>query len=181
MRIWELNTLEVDFTSYYLPESDKKDFFIEMMADINDESKHVDKWTPLVLLKKEQRIDPDFFDLYDTGALITTEKGSALFEAFCNLENFQLLPFINDEQKFFLFHLIKATDCLDKDNSVFELHENGIIADYESLTFNYDAIKDPVFKIPELPYTLFVTGDFKHYYDELELKGIDFDEEYMVI
>ena len=92
-----------------------------------------------------------------------------------------MLPFINDEKEYFLLHLFKTTNCLNKESSVFELHENGIIADYESLVFDYDAIKTPIFRIPELPYTLFVTGDFKHYYDELGLKGIDFDEDYIVI
>lgn len=174
--------MEIGFSSYYLPESGREEYFVGLMNDINDEHKPVEKWEPLVLLKKEQRIDSDFFDIYDAGAVVTSKQGAAIFEAFCAPNDFQLLPFLNDERELFLFHLITPTDCLDKERSVFNSLDNGIITDYEGLSFNYEALKNkPVFKIPELPYTLFVTGDFKYYYDELELKGLDFGEEYFVV
>jgi hypothetical protein len=39
MRIWEVSTQEIGFSSYYLPESEKKESFVELMNNINDENK----------------------------------------------------------------------------------------------------------------------------------------------
>jgi len=182
MKVWELSTLEIGYSPYHLPEEDKVESFIQLMDKINDEAKRVDEeWEPLILLKSEQCIDPDFFDLLDTGALIVSKQGCVLFQMFFNESEVELLPFLNDENEFFLIHLIKSVDCLDKENSIFEALDNGIISDYDSLAFDYDKIKkEPVFRIPELPYTIFVTSDFKYHYDELGLKGIDFDDENLV-
>jgi len=182
MKVWELSTLEIGYTSYYLPEEGKADRFIEWANMLADENKAVaEQWEPLVLLKSEQCIDPDFFDIYDCGVLIVTKKAAMMLQSFFKEGEFELLPFISDEDELFLFHLLKFTDCLDKEDSVFELFDNGTISEYEFLAFDYDkVINTPIFKIPELPYSMFVTHVFKYFYDELDLKGIDFDEENII-
>ncbi|GHV71915.1 hypothetical protein FACS189420_8380 [Bacteroidia bacterium] len=183
MKIWELSTLEIGYTSYYLPEEGKADSFIELANTLGDENKTVsEKWEQLVLLKSEQRIDPDFFDIYDCGVLIVSKKASLMLKSFFKEDEIELLPFLNDEDEFFLFRLLKFTDCLDKESSIFEIFDSGQISDYEFLAFDYDKIisSTPIFKIPELPYTIFVTHAFKYFYDELGLKGIDFDDDSVI-
>ncbi|GHT15407.1 hypothetical protein FACS189426_22970 [Bacteroidia bacterium] len=134
MKIWELSTLEIGYTSYYLPEEGKADSFIELANTLGDENKTVsEKWEQLVLLKSEQRIDPDFFDIYDCGVLIVSKKASLMLKSFFKEDEIELLPFLNDEDEFFLFRLLKFTDCLDKESSIFEIFDSGQISDYEFL------------------------------------------------
>lgn len=179
MKIWELNTLEIGLTTFYLPEKGAVERFTDWVEKASDATQSIaGQWESFVLLKEEQRIDPDFFDLYDTGSLIVSLDAAATLKLSLPEDDYELLPLVNDEEKYFLFNLLKFTDCLNKEESIYESFENGIIASYETLIFDSEKIRDiPVFKIPELPYTLFVTHVFEYLCDIQELKGLDFSED----
>ncbi|MDR2916367.1 MAG: hypothetical protein LBV74_16325 [Tannerella sp.] len=180
MKVWELNTTDLHFSPFILPEDGKKDFFIQFMEDINDDLTPRKKmWKPLVILKSEQRIDSDFIDLYDTGAIIVNSKGKDLLTSLSLLDedSYELLPFLNDEDEYYLFNLLRFTDALDKDISVYEEFMPGKISNIELLAFDYNKIAHvPVFKVPELPYSIFITQTFRTYYDEMNLKGLNFED-----
>lgn len=182
MQIWELNTLDVGLTTFYLPEKDKIESFNHLVNLAIDSSQSIaEKWEPLVLLKEEQKIDSDFFDLYDTGVLVVSLDAAATLKLSIPEVDYELLPFMNDENKYFLFNLLKSTDCLNKKESIYECFDNGIISTFETLIFDCEKIKDiPVFKIPELPYTLFVTNVFEYLCDFQNLIGIDFSEDEII-
>lgn len=182
MRIWELNTISTGYTPFYLPNENEIEIFATRLEEISDENKSIlNDWEPLVLLKEEQQIDPDFFDLYDTGSLIVSLEGAATIMLSLPEEDYELLPFLNDEKKYFLFNLIRSTDCLDKNNSIYNSFENGVISDYDGLMFDYDKmIEKPIFKIPELPYTLFVTHVFEYLCNMENLKGINFSDDNLI-
>lgn len=182
MNIWELSLSSIDFTTFRLPEAERVDQFSEFVDQMGDTSQPLkNKWKPFVLLKDEQRIDPDFFDLYDLGCVVVSSIVSKMIYSTMDENDYEMLPFISENDEYYLFNCLKTIDCLIKEESVVDSLESGVIADYTALTFDCEKInKVPCFKIPELPYTLFITTAFKFLYDELELKGIDFEEENLV-
>ena len=182
MKVWELNITDIDCTSFYLPEESKIERFQESIENMQHNEFLREDWVELVLLKSEQKNDPDFFDLLDLGiAIVNSKVQKILDDIFPDKSDYELFPFLNDEDSYYLFKLNKFTDCLQKEESIFDALPSGQILTYESLVFNNEMIeKKPIFKIPELPYTSFVTHAFKYYYDEARLKGIDFDDENVV-
>ena len=132
-------------------------------------------------MKEEQRVDPDFFDLYDTGSLVVSLDAAAILMLSLDDEDYELLPFLNDEKQYFLFNLLKSTDCLNKEESIYEVFDNGIISEYETLIFNSEKIKNtPIFKIPELPDIIFMTNALKYLSDFEGLKGLNFSEDEII-
>lgn len=182
MKIWELAISDIDSTSFRIPENEKVDGFKKIIDAIGDSSQFFkDKWQPLVLLKDEQKIDPDFFNLYDLDCLILSSIAKKLIYSTMDECDYEMLPFISDENEYFLFNCLKTIDCLNKEESIVEKLEDGTIVDYELLMFDDEKLKGiPVFRIPEIPYKIFITTTFKFLYDELDLKGIDFDSENIV-
>jgi len=179
MKVWALNTSDIDFSSFYLPEEGEKDYFVSLLDDIDDNNSSLrESWESLILLKQKQEIDPDFLDIYDSGAIIVNSKGKSLLNTLLMEGSFELLPFLNDEDEYYLFNLFTWNiNGLNKKRSHFNLFPNGTISAYDVLFFNYMEIaKTPVFKIPELPYTLFCTYEFEQAYEEMGLKGINFED-----
>ncbi len=176
MKVWELNITDIDYTSFYLPEDNKTEELQAVIEKIHSNEFSCKDWKPPVLLKQEQRIDPDFFDLSDLGVTIISSKVKEVLEAiFSDNTDYELLPFICEEDTCYLFRLKKTIDCLEKEESFFDALPSGQILSYENLVFNTEKIDGvPIFKIPELPFTLFTTHAFKYFYDKAGLKGIDF-------
>ena len=182
MKIWELSLEEIGLTSFYLPEDGAQKGFEALMDNLYEDNKPIiEKWEPFVLLKEEQKVDPDFFDLYDTGSLIVSLDAAAVLALSMPDNDYEMLPFMNDEDTYVLINHLKYTDCLNKKDSVYETFDNGLISDYKTLLFDSEmAFETPFFRIPELPYTIFVTHIFKYFYDTQGLKGLIFDDDNLV-
>lgn len=182
MKVWELSASEIGFSSFCFPEKNKVEQWIQYMDKAIEGSQDFSKkWEPLVLLKDQQRIDPDFLDFFDSDGIIVSEDAAATILMIAPQDDFMLLPFLNDEKQYFLFYLKKTTDCLNKETSEYNTFDNGLISDYQSISFKSDIIRDiPIFKIPELPYKIFVTNIFQYFYGITDLKGLNFDDDNII-
>lgn len=182
MRVWELQITEIDHSPFYIPEEKELQIFKEKLDDIIEGNESIiDDWKPLLILKGEQKIDPDFFDLYDSGVQVLSVDAAAAIMLCLPEDTYELLDMVSDENKYFLLNIIKPTNCLDKENSSFNSFPDGMISDYEHLAFHYDkVINVPIFRIPELPYTLFVTHVFEYIYNMENLKGLNFSDHNLV-
>jgi len=178
MKIWELTTSEIGLTSFYLPESGAEENYINFIDDNYYKNKSLtNQWGHFLLKKEEQRVDPDFFDLYDTGSFVVSVDAAALIMLAISEQDFELLPFQSEDKDYLLFNLYNPSDFLIKEKSLYKTFANGIISNYDRLVFDSERVlKTPLFKISELPYTVFVTNVFEHFYNKQNLKGLDFNE-----
>ena len=95
--------------------------------------------------------------------------------------DYELLPFLNDERPLFAFNLLKVWDVLEKDRFGYSGLPNGQIMDYEELYFSCDRLADVnIFKVPELPYSLFITSRFFSRYGRLGLEGLGISDDEVV-
>lgn len=182
MKIWELSISDIDFTKFRLTEESEIAKLKKTVDDIIDLTQSViNLWEPLILLKDEQKIDPDFFDLYDLGCVIVNSRVKKIISSIMENDEYEMLPLLNDEDEYFLFNCLKIVDCLRKEESVYDELNSDLIVDYEYLVFNDEQLVGvPIFKIPQLPHKVFITTNFRFLYDEFDLKGIDFDDENLV-
>ena len=183
MNLWELSISGVNYSSFFLPEKDGNNHFTQFVNEFDNKEQHKDKkWEPLVLLKQEQRIDPDFFDLYDSGSILVSSKGKSLLEIFLNKGSYEFFSFLNDEDDFFLFNLKKEiNDCLIKEKSIFTTLPTRQITEFEYLFFDPKIVeREVIFRVPELPYSIFVSDEFEYEYNSLGLKGLNFDRSNLI-
>ena len=93
-------------------------------------------------------------------------------------DKIELLPIETDAGWYYAVNVLNYVDCLDKEKSVYEATENNIIVDYSILEFNEDKLRDhAIFKIPQLPYCIFISDDIQDQCEENYLRGLAFDTE----
>jgi hypothetical protein len=87
-----------------------------------------------------------------------------------------LLPFETDAGRYYVLNVLNFIDCLDKEASKFSATRDGTIVSYSLLEFNEDMIgANIIFKIPQKPYTTFVTDEFQDICENEHLRGLMFD------
>lgn len=180
MIVWKLQT-GIDYTNFYFPLEEEKEFFTEFVENYFDESKSAqDIWKPLILLKGEPKKATHFFEVNGSGVIAMGSYGNLIFENGLG-ENVELLPLETDGGPFNVLNIIGYLDCLDKEKSKYTLEDNGLISDYHYLRFKKELLEGIyLFKIPELPYTTFVTRNFEKIYSNHVGKGLDLGNENII-
>lgn len=178
MKVWDFSISDVDCSPYYFPEQKEEELFCDLADKYLAEGKSIlDIWKPLIVLKKEQCNDSDFFDINDLGVTLVNNRTAKWLESFLNPKDYELLPLLNDEEPLFVFNVIRSVDVLDKNNSEYTILPNGLVVDYEGLVFDpYLVENELIFRIPQLPYNIFCTGIFEFQYEQNKLNGLSFTD-----
>jgi len=177
MAIWSLETAS-DFTDFFFPLEEDKNFFHEMVRSYLEESMSAAKvWRPLYMLRGEPMKQPDFFEIGDTDVIGMSQKAVEILRSLFN-PDIELLPIETDAGKYYALNILNTIDCLNKEESTFRMAKNGIIVSYDSLEFYEGKLQGhAIFKIPELPYNTFITDKVVDQYEEHSLQGLSFDTE----
>lgn len=177
MAIWTVET-DTDFTSFYFPLEDEKIFFIDLVKNYFEESKPVkENWHHIHMLRDEPMKHPDFFEIDGTDVIAISQKAVDSIHSFLN-DTLELLPIETDAGRYYALNVLDIVDCLNKEDSEFVVTKNGVIVNYSLLEFDEEKLGDSAFfKIPELPYCIFISDDIEGLCEENYLQGLVFDTE----
>jgi hypothetical protein len=175
MDVWRLET-DTNSTNFNFPIEEDKSFFHELVKQFFEQSKPVsEKWRLLYLLRSEPRKQVDFFEIDETDVIAISQNAVDILKAFLN-EKVELLPIETDAGRYYALNVLNFVDCLDKAESDFVATKGGTIVSHSLLEFKQEKLKgNGIFKIPELPYDVFVTGDFQELCEDEYLRGLVFD------
>jgi hypothetical protein len=177
MAIWKLET-DTDFTSFYFTRNEDQEYFHELVKNFFDELKPIKPyWKTFFMLRGEPKKHPDFFDIEETGIIAMSQKVVDLISPALN-DAIELLPIETDAGKYYVMNVLNFVDCLKKNESVYQAAAANIISEYTTLELDAEKLMDhAIFKIPELPYTVFISNIILDYCEEHQLEGLVFDEE----
>ena len=178
MKVWDFSISDVDYSTYYFPEEKEEVLFSDLVDKYLAEGKSIiDTWEPLVVLKKEQCKDSDFFDINDLGVTLVNSRVAEWLKSLLDPKDYELLPLLNDEESLFVFNVIRSVDVLDKNNSEYTILPNGLVVDYEGLVFDpYLVENEIIFRVPQLPYNIFCTHIFEFQCEQNKLNGLSFTD-----
>jgi hypothetical protein len=177
MAIWRLEG-DSDFTSFSFPLEEDKTFFHELTENYFEESKEIaKKWRTIYMLRNEPMKHPDFFEIDNTDVIAVSQNAADNLGPLLN-RAIELLPIDTDAGRYYALNILNFVDCLNKEESDFVATKDGIIVSYSSLEFNQEKIgNNVIFKIPELPYQIFISDDIQEQCEEEGLQGLLFDTE----
>ena len=82
-----------------------------------------------------------------------------------------------DKLEYYIFNILGSRDVVDYEQSEFRRFRNGEIMYFQKIVFK-EAITEPLFRIPDLPYTyFFCTAHFKQVLESIGTKGVLFSDE----
>ncbi|MWP49541.1 MULTISPECIES: DUF1629 domain-containing protein [unclassified Gilliamella] len=176
MTIYELSIDGDNATSLDFPIQDEQEQFLLLAEEkITNNLSVKAQWQEFLVLKKEPKIDMDFNDINDMGVYIISPRAYELLYPLFD-DSVEVLPLKSDDGTYFLLNIIQTTDCLDKENSVYTALPGGQILEYENLSIDPQKITCPLFRIPELPYTVLITDQIQDIFYLHQLKGLHFTE-----
>lgn len=180
MIIWELSFAE-DITTYILPNKKEEEEFLKFEDEIFDIASSASTlWSPFMIMKKEQKKDVDITELEDIGYTIINEKCKDLILPLFKTGEIEFLEFQTeiDADKFYLLNIIGLIKgVLDQDSVHLLKTSMDINVDIKEINFIEKNINKPIFKIEELPHSVFVTDEFVNIYEENGLTGLIFNDD----
>jgi len=180
MILWELNFSE-DISTYVFPDKQEEQQFLALEEDIFDTaSSAASVWSPFMIQKGEQKIDTDITELEEMGYTILNEKCRQLISPLFKRGEIELLEFRTetDTSNFYLLNVVGFIENALDENSIQLLKTSmNINSDIKEINFIERNINRPVFKIKELPHSIFVTDDFVDVYEKNNLTGLIFNDD----
>jgi hypothetical protein len=175
MIVW-LQRISSDLTSFVFPKENEQLAF----EGIKDQFHLIEsmgfKWQSPIMCRLEPKIHPDFFEIPDSDIIAVSERVyGALMKLKC--DNLEFLPIGTDSGRYYAIHIVKTLDCLDHAISEYTAIADGQIINYKYLDFLPGRIPNNIafFKIPEMPYTTFVTDTLQDLCDDNGFIGLEFD------
>lgn len=187
--IWEFNIADLDGSDYYFLVDSEEKTFKEIAKTYFSTGKPVGKnWQVPLILKENEKYYYDFFhikdrienDIFDMNE---DEDENLLEDVVCVTQRVydelqpilkdevEFLPMKSDDGTYYVMNIINIIDCLDKESSKCNMTPNGLIVNYEELVFDTKKLEGQhIFRIPELPFLIFVTDALREaieYYDEV--------------
>ncbi len=177
MDIWELVS-DIGYTNFSFPILEEKSQFKKFNEEYFETSLLVgDKWKRLGMITGEPMKHPDFFEVEETGVIAASEKAINVLERHLN-DAVELLPIETDIGKFYILNVTYFIDCFNKSKSLFTASNTGTVVSYIKLEFNEKKIgESAIFKIPELPYRIFLSDKIESLCKRQNLRGLEFDPE----
>lgn len=176
MDIYELSIDSNDASELVFPVPEQKAKLLEIVEKkVSNGLSAKNEWEEFLVLKREPKVDTDFCDIDDMGICILNEWTYKMLSPAFN-QSVELLPLKSDDQTYYLVNVIETTDCLDRNNSDYTALGVNQIMSYNELSFHTDKITCPFFRIPELPFTILITGDVVELYHSQGLKGLNVSE-----
>ena len=177
MAVWGFDT-DTEFTEFYFPIKEDKIYFHELVKNYFEETKSVlDKWRLLYMLRGEPLKHPDFFEIDGTDIIAISQKAVNSLNSYLN-NKIELLPIETDAGKYYAINVLNIVDCLSQEKSVYIATINGHIVSYSLLEFNEEKLENySFFKIPEMPYKIFISDDIQERCEDDYLCGLSFDLE----
>lgn len=175
MDVWELQ-VEIDVTKFIFVSHQEESIFNEFKVSFFEQGESIKHfWEPVYMIRESPKKYTDFFEFYNNDLIAISQKARDRLDPLFG-DKVELLPIETDAGKYYTLNVLNEIDCLDKDESKFAATPNGTIVSYTTLEFNQQKIgRNIIFKIPELPYTVFVTDEFQDICEENYLKGLLFD------
>ncbi len=180
MNTWKFQS-GTDFTPFHFTNEEDAILFNKLVEDYFEESKSVKEiWKEFSLKRGEPKKHPDFFEIGNSGVLAISEEALDYTKEFFT-DKIELLPIHTDAGLYFVINVLNVIDAFDKEESEFVATPYGQIIDYFTIDFHAEKIEgQALFKIPELPYVTFVSGEFLEYCDTV-YAGLEFDSEVNLI
>ena len=173
--IWIL-TLDSSYTNYsFLSKKEEEKFENSILIQFNNGNLIAPFWSSLYLRRMEPKKHPDFFEIADSGIIAISQRAVTFLET--ELKGaVELLPIETDAGRFYAMNILKVVDCLNRNESKYESTKGGTIVSYSLLEFDKNKIgENQIFKIPEMPYCVFITNDFWKSCRDKNLRGLLFD------
>ena len=176
MDVWRFECSS-GFTKFHFVDEIDKEWFENIVELYFNETKSAKEvWKEFTMIRGEPKKSPDFFEIDDSGVIAISLKAKKIIEKEF-IFNVELLPFETDAGKFFAINIIDYLDCFDKRESECTISQFGQIIEYDLIDFYPDKIGESIiFKIPELPYVIFVVGELLEYCENF-LEGLEFDSD----
>ncbi|MEG6591326.1 imm11 family protein [Paenibacillus barengoltzii] len=133
------------------------------------------EWTPIkvkTISKKSYRDFPD----YRIGKPVISARVKEVIEPFVRTE-VEFLPLMHEELDLYMVNVTNVLDCVDWKRSDFESFEDGTLAGFNKLVFDFTKIPKwtYIFKFKERATTrVYVTEAFKDLIESHKFKGLDF-------
>lgn len=176
MAIWTLDT-DSDFTQFYFPIKEDKTLFHDLVKNYFEECKAVsEKWKQLLMMRGEPMKHPDFFSIDETDVIAISQNAVESLKEFLGYK-IELLPIKTDSGMYYALNVLNFVDCLNNSESEFQSTKGGVIVSYSLLEFDEEKLgKNKIFKIPEIPYQIFITHSIQEQYDREDFRGLMFDK-----
>lgn len=175
MTIYELYIDSLDATKLFFPVQAEWDKFVRIVDEkITNGISAADEWDEFIVLQKEPQKSVDFYDIEDFGLCILNQKSYDLISSLLN-DTIEVLKLKSDVEDFYLLNVIEETNCFNKEESDVDFLNSGVVMEYRVLSFIPQKIRCPIFRIPELPYTVFVTDEILQIYLVHQLTGLSID------
>lgn len=180
MSIWRFQA-DTNFTPFHFTNEEDSKLFNKLVEEYFEESKSViELWKEFSLKRGEPKKHPDFFEIENSGILAISEDALGDTRVFFS-DKIELLPIHTDAGLYYVINVLNIIDAFDKEESEFVATPYGQITDYFTIYFHAEKIKgQALFKIPELPYDTFVSGEFLDYCDTV-YAGLEYDSEVNLI
>lgn len=176
MLVYELSINDLDASQLFFPIEGQEERLLELAENkITNGISVKDDWNDFIVLKNEPQIDTDFHDVKDAGIVILSPMAYMLISPLLDT-SIETLKLRSDDGDYYLINVTETTDCLDRGNSVCRYVSEDQIIDYQELAFYSKKIKCPIFRIPELPYTTFITDKIMEIYYSNRLKGLNLSD-----
>ncbi len=102
MIIYELSVDSIDATELLFPIPKEKELLLELIEDkISNGISVKNEWKEFIVLKREPKIDVDFYDIDDMGVCIFNQKAYDLLGPMFD-ESIEVLPLKSDDQNYYL-------------------------------------------------------------------------------
>ena len=177
MGIWNLE-ISINYTEFFfLDEEDKAEFHKLAQDHFEISTLIVQKWQTLYMQRGNPKKNTDFFEIDGSGIFAIIQNALNILSEY--LKGFvEVLPIKTDCGKYYALNVINVIDCLDKQASKYIATNNGCIVSYSLLEFDENKLGESLFfKIPQLPYQIFIADPLYEIYETNDLRGLVFDPE----
>lgn len=145
------------------------------ITDSFDGEPKLDLWTPIKVRTVSKKSYRDF-PVYLSSKPVISARVKEVIEPFVK-DEVEFLPLLHDELDLYMINVTKVLDCVDWKRSDIRTYEDGSLAGFNKLVFDFTKIpaETYIFKFVERASTLvYVTEAFKDLIESHKFKGLDF-------
>lgn len=139
----------------------------------------LDLWSPTKVETVSKKSYRDF-PIYLSSKPVVSARVKEVIDPFVK-DEVEFLPLIHDELDFYMVNVTNVLDCVDWNRSNVRTYEDGSLAGFNKLVFNFTKIpaETYIFKFVERASTLvYVSEAFKDLIERHKFKGLDFSVVY---
>jgi len=177
MSIWNLE-IDIDYTEFFFLNEEDKNSFHKLTQDYFEKSILISQeWRTLYMQRGIPKKNTDFFEIDNSGIFAASQNAFNVLSNFFD-EKVEALLIETDSGKFYALNVINVIDCIDSKTSKYNSTVNGQIVSYSLIDFDLEKLgESQIFKVPQMPYHIFISDEIYEVYETKNLRGLSFDSE----